>query len=64
MRCAIELSDIHHVILVLEHCGFVVVDIEVVRCAEDGHNTRESCCSCLPIHTISSVLCFMGSDDR
>ena len=63
MRRTVELADIHHVVLIFEHSSFVVVNIEVVGGAEDGHNAREARCPCLPIHSITGVLGFVGADD-
>ena len=64
MRRAIELSNVHDIILIFEHRSFVVVDIQVVGSAEYCHDTGEARCSGLPIHAIPSILCFMGADDR
>ena len=64
MRSAVELSDVHNIVLVLEHCGLVVVNIEVIRRAEDGHYARESSGSCLAVHAVSGILSFVCSDDR
>ena len=55
-RCAIELSDVHHVILVLQNCGFVVVHVEIVRCAEYGHETRDTRRPSLPVHPVTGIL--------
>ena len=63
MRCAVELSDIHHVVLVLQHRGFVVVYIEVVGCAEDGHDTWKARCPSLPVHPVTSILSLVRADD-
>ena len=63
MLCAIELPDIHNIVLVLQYSRFVVVDVKVVRSAEYRHNTREACCSSLPIHTITGILSFVGAND-
>lgn len=51
-----ELSDIHDIILILQHGSLVVVHIEVVRCAEDGHDTGETSRPSLPVHAVSGVL--------
>lgn len=64
MRGAVELSDVHDIVFVLENGGLVVVDIEVVGCREDGHDTGESSCSGLSIHSVTSILGFVSSDDR
>jgi len=31
MRSTVELSDVHHIVLILEHRRLVVVDVKVVR---------------------------------
>lgn len=64
MRRAVELSNIHHVILVLEHRCFVIVDIEVIGRAEDGHHTGESCRPGLAIHPITCILSLVCSNNR
>ena len=64
MRGAVELSNIHDVILVFQNGGFVVVDIQVVRGRENGHHTREPRRPGLSVHAVAGILCFMGSNDR
>ena len=64
MWCAVELSDVHHVVLVLQNRGFVVVYVEIVGCAKDGHDTWEACRPSLSVHPIASILSLMGADDR
>lgn len=59
---AVELSDIHDVVLIFEHCCFIVVDIKIVWRREDGHDTWESSSTGFSIHSVSSILCFMRSD--
>ena len=63
MRCAIELPDIHNIVLTLQYSHFVVVDVKVVRSAEYRHNTKEACRSSLPIRTIAGILSFVGVND-
>ena len=63
MWCAIELPNIHDVVLVLQYGCFVVIDVEVVRCAEDGHDAREACGSRFAVHSIAGILSFVCSDD-
>ena len=63
MRGAVELSDVHDVVLVLQDRSFVVVDVEVIRRREDGHDTRETCCPSLAIHSVSSILRLVSSND-
>lgn len=53
MRRAVELSDVHHVALVLQDSRLVVVHVEVVRGAEDSHDGREACRLGLAVHAIS-----------
>lgn len=60
----VELSDVHNVVLILQDCGFVVVDVEVVWRAEDRHDTWESSRSGLPIHAIAGVLGLVSTNDR
>ena len=64
MWCRVELPDVEDIALVLQDSGFVVVDIEVVRGAEDGHDAGEAGSSGLAVHAITSILSFVGSDDR
>lgn len=64
MRCAVELSDVHDVVLVLQNRSLVVVHVEVVRRAEDCHDTGETSRPCFPIHSVSSILRLMCADDR
>jgi hypothetical protein len=56
-----ELTNVHDVILVLENGGLVVVDIEVIWCGEDGHDTGETRCPRLTVHAVSSILGFVGA---
>jgi hypothetical protein len=63
MRSAIELSYVHDVVLILEDSGLVVVDIQVIGSAEDGHDTREACGHGLAVHSIAGILGFVGSND-
>jgi hypothetical protein len=58
-----ELSNVHNIVLILQNGGFVVVYIQVVRRAENGHNTREAGSPSLSVHAVSGVLRFVGSDD-
>ena len=63
MRCAVELSNVHDVALILEDSCLVVVHIEVVGCGEDGHDGGETCCLCFAVHTVAGVLGFVCADD-
>jgi len=58
-----ELSDVHDVVFVLENSGLVVVDIQIVRRAENGHDAWEACSPCLPVHSVACILSFMRTDD-
>ena len=63
MRSAVELSDVHDVILILKNGSLVVVDVKIIWCTEDGHNTREAGSSCLSVHAVTSILSFMSTND-
>lgn len=63
MRGAVELSNVHDVVLVLQYCSLVVVHIQVIGCTEDGHDTGEAGCSRLAVHAVSSILSLMGTND-
>jgi hypothetical protein len=63
MRCAVELSDVHDVVLVLQNRSLVVVYVKVVWRAEDGHDTGETSCPCFPVHSVSSILRFVRTND-
>jgi hypothetical protein len=58
-----ELTNVHDIVLVLENGSLVVVDVQVVGCTEDGHDTRESSSPGLAVHAVSSVLSFVCADD-
>ena len=64
MRSAVELPDVHDIILVLQDRGLVVVDIEIVGRTEDGHDAREAGRPCFSVHAVASILCFVRTDDR
>lgn len=59
-----ELPNVHNIILVLQHGRLVVVNVQVIWSTEDGHDTREASSSCLAVHSVASVLRFMGTNDR
>lgn len=63
MGCAVELSDVHDIVLVLQDRSLVIVYVEVVRGREDGHHTRKACGPCLAVHSIASILGFVGPDN-
>ena len=64
MRCAVELANVHHVVFVFQYGGFVVVDIEVIRGTEDGHDAGKAGSACFPIHSVASILSFVSANDR
>ena len=63
MRGAIELSNVHHVVLILEDRSLVVVHIKIVGRTKYRHDAREASRSGLAIHSIPSILCFMCPND-
>ena len=63
MRCTVELPNVHDVVFVFEHCGFVVVDIEIVGGAEDCHDTGKACRPRLTIHAVPGILRFVRAND-
>lgn len=63
-RVRTELPDVHDVVLVLQNSGLVVVDVEIVGRAEDGHDAGKAGRARLPIHAIAGVLGFVCTDDR
>ena len=63
VRRAVELANVHNVVLVLQHGGLVVVNVEVVGRGENGHNTRESGRPGLAVHAVTSILGLVGADD-
>ena len=64
MRRAVELSNVHHVVLVLQDRRLVVVDVEVVGRREDGDERREPRSLALAVHPVPGVLGFVGADNR
>ena len=64
VRCAVELSDVHDIVLVFEHGSLVVVHVQVVRGGEDRHHRREASRPSLSVHTVSCILCLVRSNDR
>lgn len=63
MWCAVELSDVHHVVLVLQYRRFIVVHIEIIRRTEYRHDAREARRPRLSVHAVPCILGFVGSDD-
>ena len=64
MHLLTELSNVHNVVLILQDCCLVIVHIQVVRCAEYGHDTGETSRPRLPVHAVPGILGFVCSDDR
>lgn len=64
MRRAVELPDVHNVVLILKHRSLVVVYVEVVGRTEDGHDTGETGGPCFPIHSVTSILSLVRTNDR
>lgn len=53
MRGAIELPNVHDIVLVFQYCRFIVVHIQIIRCRENSHNSRKLSGSSFAIHAIS-----------
>src|SRR5690349_10217547 len=58
-----ELSDVHDVVLILQNSSLVVVHIQVIGRAEDGHHAREASGPSLSVHAVPSVLSFVCAND-
>lgn len=58
-----ELANVHNIVLILEYCSLVVVDVQIVRRGKDCHHRWEPGSSGLTIHSISLVLGFVSSND-
>jgi hypothetical protein len=54
VRSAVELANVHDVVLVLEDRSLVVVDVEVVGSREDGHDRGESSRLGLAVHPVTA----------
>jgi SepF-like predicted cell division protein (DUF552 family) len=54
VRRAVELADVHDVVLVLEHGGLVVVNVEVVGRREDRHDGGETGRLRLAVHAVTA----------
>ena len=57
------LSDVHHVVLVLEHRGLVIVDIQVVGGREDSDQGGEPRGLTLSVHSVARVLGLVRTND-
>ena len=62
MRGAIELTNIHNVILVLENGSFVVINVEIIGSGKDCHDRRESSRFCFTVHSVSVVVHIMSTE--
>ena len=60
---AVELSDVHHIILVLEHRSFVVVHIQIVGSGENCYQRWESGGLAFSVHSVSCILGLVRPDD-
>lgn len=56
MRRGVELPDVHNIGLIFEYCSFVVVNVQIIGCAENRHNRREPCGPSLPVHAIPNQM--------
>ena len=63
MGTAVELADVHHIVLVLEHGSLVIVHIEIVGSREDGDERREPRGLAFSVHSVARVLCLVCSDN-
>lgn len=61
MLSVVELLDVEGVIFEFYDCSFVVVDITVVRCTEDGDHHGEVLSPIPPMHFVPVHLSLMGS---
>jgi hypothetical protein len=64
VRRAVELANVHHVVLVLEDGGLVVVHVQVVGRREDGDEGGKGGLRALLVHAVAGVLGLVGADDR
>ncbi len=62
MRRAIELSNVHDIVLVFQNSRLVVVHVQVIRCREDGNNRGKVCFTAL-VHFVAEILRFVGTND-
>lgn len=63
MGGAVELPDVHDIILIFQNSGLVVVNVEIIRSAENGHHTGKPGRPSLAIHAVSGILGLMCSND-
>jgi hypothetical protein len=58
-----KLPDVHDVVLILQHSSLVVIHIQIIWCAEDGHHARETGGPSLPVHAVTGILGFVCAND-
>ncbi len=63
MRRAVELPDVHNIVFIFQYGRLVVINVEVVRRREDGHDTWEPSRPSLTVHPVASILCLMRPDN-
>lgn len=63
VRGAVELSNVHDVVLILQHSGLIVVNIEVIGGGENRHDTGEASGPGLAIHSVTGILGLVGADN-
>jgi hypothetical protein len=65
MACKLtKLPDVHNIVLVLQNGCLVVVHIQVVRSAEDSHDTWKTSRPSLPVHAVSGILSLVRANNR
>lgn len=64
MGSAVELSYVHDIVFILQNCCFVVINVKIIRCAEDSHNARETSRPRFAVHPVTSVLGFVSANYR
>jgi hypothetical protein len=63
VRHAVELPDVHHVVLVAQDGSLVVVGIKIVGGREEGDHAREAL-GTLAVHLVARVLGLVRADER
>lgn len=64
MRCVVELLDVQSVAFKFDDCAFVVVDVAVVGCGEDGDDHGELLGPIPLVHLVPIELGFVRTNDR
>lgn len=59
-----KLSNVHDIILILQHRRFIIIHIQIVGRRKDGHDTGESSGFGLSVHSVTGILRLMGTNDR